>query len=171
LPKSSPSAGAISSTTSSGTGTGRSGCAKPFAVPGFSIETPSYAWTARLKYLDKSAAYAEVEALFAQGRVEILDHPQLVRELKLLERRPRIGGKAIVDHPHGGHDDHANALALAVALAAQGRLRPFAGPVLPRGVALGVPSTLGVVGAVRQPVRPHAGVVGGQARFLSRWYG
>ena len=92
-----------------------------------------------MKYLDKSAGYAEVEPLFAQGRVAILDHPQLVRELKLLERRPRIGGKATVDHPHGGHDDHANALALAV--------------------------------AVRQPVRPHAGVVGGQARYLSRWYG
>jgi hypothetical protein len=124
-----------------------------------------------MKYLDKSAAYAEVEPVFAQGRVEILDHPQLVRELKLLERRPRVGGKAIIDHPHGGHDDHANALALAVALAAQGRLRPFAGPVLPRGIALGVPSTLGVVGAVRQPVRRHAGGVGGQARYLSRWYG
>jgi hypothetical protein len=35
------------------------------------------------------------------------------------------------DHPHGGHDDHRNALALAVALAAQERLRPFAGPMLP----------------------------------------
>jgi len=43
----------------------------------------------------------------------------------LLERRPRAGGKTLVDHPHGGHDDHANALALAAALcAAQGRPKP-----------------------------------------------
>jgi hypothetical protein len=76
------------------------------------------------KYLDKSAAYLEVEPLFAQGRVELLDHPLLARELKLLERRPRAGGKTIVDHPPGGHDDHANALGLAAALvAAQGRPR------------------------------------------------
>ena len=61
--------------------------------------------------------------------MRLLDHPRLVRELKLLERRPRVGGRRS-DYPHGGHDDHPNALALAVALAAQERLRPFAGPVL-----------------------------------------
>ena len=77
------------------------------------------------KYLDKSAAYLEIEPLFAQGCIALLDHPQLARELKLLERRPRAGGKTLVDHPHGGHDDHANALALAAALcAAQGRPKP-----------------------------------------------
>ena len=42
--------------------------------------------------LDKSAAYLEAEPLFAQGRIEILDHPHLARELKLLERRPRQVG-------------------------------------------------------------------------------
>ncbi len=64
---------------------------------------------------EKSRACLEVEPLFAQGRIEILDHPQLMRELKMLERRPRAGGKIIVDHPHGGRDDYANALALAAA--------------------------------------------------------
>jgi hypothetical protein len=54
-------------------------------------------------------------------------------------------------------------LALAVALAAQGRMRPFAGPILPRGVVLGTPSTSGGVGTVRNTVRPQAGVVGGHA--------
>lgn len=68
---------------------------------------------------EKSKAYLEVEPLFAQGRIEILDHPQLIRELRLLERRPRPGGKLTVDHPSGGHDDHANSLALAAASAAQ----------------------------------------------------
>lgn len=61
----------------------------------------------------KAEAYLEVEPLFAQGRIELLDHPQLARELKILERRPRAGGKTQVDHPHGAHDDFGNALCLA----------------------------------------------------------
>lgn len=77
------------------------------------------------RYLDKSFAYLEVEPLFAQGRIEVLDHSQLARELKLLERRPRAGGRTLVDHPTGGHDDHGNALALAVALASQARSDAF----------------------------------------------
>jgi hypothetical protein len=85
-------------------------------------------------YLDKSAAYLEVEPLIGQGALEVLDHPQLVRELKLLERRPQMGGRTRVDHPSGGHDDHANALALAAALAGRGR-RPYAWAPLPPGVA------------------------------------
>jgi hypothetical protein len=43
----------------------------------------------------------------------------------LLERRPRAGGRTLVDHPTGGHDDYANALALAVALASHTRSEPF----------------------------------------------
>ena len=76
-----------------------------------------------ISYLDapeKSQAYLEVEPLFATGHIEILDHPQLIRELRLLERRPRPGGKVLGDHPHGSHDDYANALALAVGSAIQG---------------------------------------------------
>jgi hypothetical protein len=44
----------------------------------------------------------------------------------VLERRPRAGGKLLVDHPRGRHDDHANALALAAAMAMKdrGSLRP-----------------------------------------------
>ncbi len=68
--------------------------------------------------VDKSAAYLELEPLLAQGRLELLDHPVLARELVMLERRPRPGGKTLVDHPRGGHDDHANAVALAVLAAA-----------------------------------------------------
>lgn len=71
-----------------------------------------------IRYADteeKSKAYLELEPLFAQGTIEILDHAQLTRELKTLERRARPGGKILVDHPHGGHDDYANALALSVA--------------------------------------------------------
>ncbi len=62
---------------------------------------------------DRSAYYVEVEPLFSQGRIELLDHARLVRELRALERRPRAGGKDRIDHPRGGHDDYANALAIA----------------------------------------------------------
>jgi hypothetical protein len=65
---------------------------------------------------DKSAAYLSLEPQFAQGRIELLDHPRMVRELKTLERRPRSGGKIIVDHPLRFHDDYSNALALAVSV-------------------------------------------------------
>ena len=67
---------------------------------------------------DRSSYYLEVEPLFSQGRIDVLDHPTLVRELRFLERRPRAGGVDRVDHPRGGHDDHANALAIAAAHAA-----------------------------------------------------
>src|SRR5207249_7429697 len=72
---------------------------------------------------DKSAAFLELEPLFAQGRIELLDHAQLARELRNLERRPLAGGKVRVDHPRGGHDDYANALALAAYEGAAARAR------------------------------------------------
>lgn len=69
----------------------------------------------------KAQAYLDIEPFFAQGRLEVLDHPILLRELKTLERRPQAGGRVIVDHPRGGHDDYANALALAAADVMGGR--------------------------------------------------
>jgi hypothetical protein len=78
---------------------------------------------------DKSAVFLAVEPLFSQGRIALLDHPQLARELKQLERRPRAGGKALVDHPAGAayHDDYANVLALAALQAMRSRWRLPAG--------------------------------------------
>jgi hypothetical protein len=68
----------------------------------------------------------------------------MIRELKNLERRPRAGGKDQVDHPSGGHDDHANSLALAAALMSRQTARPWATPVLPSGVTqLGYPRPFG----------------------------
>jgi hypothetical protein len=72
--------------------------------------------------MDKSRAYLECEPLFSSGRVELLDHPQLKREFGLLERRRKPGGKSVVDHPRGSHDDFANATALGIAQAAAGVL-------------------------------------------------
>jgi hypothetical protein len=81
--------------------------AQAFRDVGISYEPSDY---------DKSKAYRELEPMLAQGRVELLDHPTLGRELRLLERRYKPGGKTpTIDHPKGGHDDCANALALGVA--------------------------------------------------------
>ena len=81
---------------------------------------------------DKSQALLETEPLFAQGRIELLDHPQLIRELQLLERRPRSGGRDLIDHPRGGFDDCATSLAHA---AAQAALTPAYMPLNPEMVA------------------------------------
>ncbi len=61
----------------------------------------------------KAEAYLESLSVFSQGRLVLMDHPQQTRELQCLERRTRAGGKDIVDHPRGAHDDYANVLALA----------------------------------------------------------
>jgi hypothetical protein len=81
--------------------------------------------TYRESPMDKSAAYAECAPLFAQGRVRVLDDPAMLRELKMLERRPRAGGKPWIDHPRGQHDDRANALCLAVAMVVSQRIGPL----------------------------------------------
>jgi hypothetical protein len=67
--------------------------------------------------------------------ISIVDHPELVRELKKLERRARAGGRAMVDHPRGGHDDFANALCLAaVAATCAATEIELVGPiVIPKG--------------------------------------
>ena len=82
--------------------------------------------------LDKSAIYAEVAPLFAERRIELLDHKRLITELRLLERRPRAGGRSdAIDHPPRAHDDCANAAAGAIWMAsrkpirAQGSLQRF----------------------------------------------
>jgi hypothetical protein len=58
--------------------------------------------------LPKSQLYIEALPLFARGMVRLPDNPRLIRELRLLERHTHRGGKDSIDHPRGGHDDHAN---------------------------------------------------------------
>ncbi len=45
------------------------------------------------------------------GRVELLATPRLEVQLCALERRTARGGRDSIDHPPGGHDDVANAVA------------------------------------------------------------
>ncbi len=65
--------------------------------------------------LDKSSIYLAALPMFTQHAVSLLDHPRLLTELRLLERRPRMGGKPdLVDHPPRQCDDTANAALGAV---------------------------------------------------------
>jgi hypothetical protein len=69
--------------------------------------------------LNKSELYLRLLPLMAQGRVELLDHKVMIAELRGLERRTRSGGKDIVDHGRGAHDDIANSAAGSCVLAGQ----------------------------------------------------
>lgn len=63
---------------------------------------------------NKSALYVELLPRLCSGEVELLDDETLINQLASLERRTRAGGKDIIDHPPGQHDDLANAVAGAV---------------------------------------------------------
>ena len=65
----------------------------------------------------KSSLYTNLLPLLNSYRIELLDHPRLVAQLCGLERRTARGGRDSIDHAPGGHDDLANAVAGAAALA------------------------------------------------------
>jgi hypothetical protein len=67
--------------------------------------------------LSKSDLYVHLLGPLNAGRIELPDAPALVGQLVALERRTaRATGRDTVDHPPGGRDDLANAVAGAVHL-------------------------------------------------------
>jgi len=60
--------------------------------------------------LNKSALYLELISVICSNAIELLDDETSIRQLTALERRTRSGGKDVVDHPQGGHDDLANVI-------------------------------------------------------------
>jgi hypothetical protein len=80
--------------------------------------------TLRRADLPKSDIYREFLAILNSGRVELPNEARLVGQLVTLERRTARGGKDSIDHPPGGHDDVANAVAGAVVTAAGHQQRP-----------------------------------------------
>jgi hypothetical protein len=64
--------------------------------------------------LTASELYLETLPLLAAGRVELPDHPRLLNQFSSLERRVRAGGKDLITHPPGGHDDLANSVSGSV---------------------------------------------------------
>jgi hypothetical protein len=59
---------------------------------------------------NKSELYLEALPQFMRQAISIPDHPKLIRELRLLERRTSRMGRDMVDHGKNGWDDYANAL-------------------------------------------------------------
>jgi hypothetical protein len=69
--------------------------------------------------MPKSDLYLAALPLLNAQHADLLDLPQLRAQLASLERRRRAGGRDVVDHLPGAHDDVANAAAGALVLAAQ----------------------------------------------------
>jgi hypothetical protein len=65
--------------------------------------------------LDRSALYLEFLARVNSGRVELPPCDKTLRQFAALERRTSRAGRDAIDHPPGGHDDRANAVAGVVA--------------------------------------------------------
>src|SRR5262249_2270076 len=65
---------------------------------------------------DRSQLYLEMLPKINSRHVKLLDHPGLLRELRMLHRSTGSSGRDHVDHPRGAHDDIANAVAGALSL-------------------------------------------------------
>ena len=67
--------------------------------------------------LTKSEIYGELLPLLNSCTAALLTNDRLERQLLSLERRTSRGGRDAIDHPRGGRDDLANAVAGALVLA------------------------------------------------------
>ncbi len=58
------------------------------------------------------------------ARAELLDHKRSIAQICSLERRVARSGRESIDHPPGGHDDVANAIAGVLDVLRQAADRP-----------------------------------------------
>jgi len=68
---------------------------------------------------NRSELYLNLLPLVNSGNVKLLDHGKMFSQLVGLERKPTNSHKDKIDHPRGGHDDVANAVAGVIVMAAQ----------------------------------------------------
>jgi hypothetical protein len=82
--------------------------------------------------LDRSEIYIDFLPLITAGKLLLIDHPRAVAQFAALERRTFPSGKDRIDHPVGGHDDLANAIAGAAVLASADREQkiPLIAPII-----------------------------------------
>jgi hypothetical protein len=60
----------------------------------------------------KPELFLELKLALAQGRMQLLDHPEALRELRMLESKRTSGGHYTIAAPRGAHDDYPAVLAL-----------------------------------------------------------
>ncbi|MEC9245724.1 MAG: terminase family protein [Pseudomonadota bacterium] len=68
-------------------------------------------FTYRVAGKTRSELYLDLLPVLNSGMVDLLDNQKLINQLISLERRVARGGRESIDHPPGGHDDCANAVA------------------------------------------------------------
>ena len=88
--------------------------AAEFVVERFRHQDVTYDGSTR----HRSEIYLDVLPLINAQQVQLLDEPELLRELRGLERRRGSAGRDRVDHGPGAHDDRANAAAGVLTLLA-----------------------------------------------------
>jgi hypothetical protein len=64
----------------------------------------------------KSELFGDLLPVINSRRAALLDDGRMVSQLTALERRTSRGGRDSIDHPPGGHDDLANAVAGAISM-------------------------------------------------------
>jgi hypothetical protein len=67
---------------------------------------------------NKSQLYIEMLPRLNAKTIRLLDHPRMINQICLLERRTVRGGRDSIDHPPNTHDDIANAIAGLCGIAA-----------------------------------------------------
>lgn len=78
--------------------------------------------------MTKSELYLAFLPLLNSRAVALIEHPRLEHQLVNLERKVTRGGRDMIDHVRGGHDDIANAVAGACVLAlSEGSAMPLRG--------------------------------------------
>lgn len=94
-------------------------------APGFvSEQFSAHGITYRYSDLDRSSLYLGLLPMVNAQQVRLLDLPDLLRELRGLERRRGSSGRDKVDHRPGAHDDRANAVAGVAVLVSKWAVLP-----------------------------------------------
>jgi hypothetical protein len=118
--------------------------------------------------LSASEIYQHVIPLWTAGRVRMLDVAKAVDQLCGLRRKVGQGGREIIEHPRGAHDDLANVICGVL-----WRLSPVEQSVPYSGFVVITESDLAASGVTNDPTRP-ASIHDGRwslARSLSRFSG
>lgn len=90
------------------------------------LELKQLAFSAR----NKPELFLELKTTFAQGKIALLDHPQMLRELRALESKRLSGGGYRIAAPRGEHDDFPCLLALLINQSTKRTVKPWVAHVM-----------------------------------------